>query len=300
TSQLKAEGWSDHQIAHAVDEGQLVRVARSMFRWSGDLDDRDAHVVRVHALVRRLRCEVVVSHASAAVLHGLSVAEDNPAEVSLTVAPPARVRRRAGYHLRVAKLAEDDVEVLDGVHVTSLARTAADLARTAPFAWAVVAADQALARGVRREELDALAEAHPRMAGTPALRSVAAFADGASGSVAESISRVTIRRAGLPAPELQREVIGPEGWVGTTDFAWEDYGVIGEMDGEAKYRDRLERLRQAPEKVFAAERVRDDLIRRAGWWPCHWGWKLAWDVVGLGAKLREEFDHAASFRKRSA
>ena len=162
-----------------------------------------------------------------------------------------------------------------------------------------MAADQALRRGVTAGRLLSSADAAPRMAGGARLRRVSAFADGRSGSIAESVSRVTIARAGLPPPTLQCEVTGAEGWAATSDFGWPEYRVVGEMDGEAKYRERLEEKKRAPERVFAAERVRDDQIRRADWWPTHWGWSMAWDVDGLGTKIREAFDDASRFRRRS-
>lgn len=283
-------------MAKAVAEGELVRVARGVFRWAGDLAPREAHIARVRAIMSR-QGSVVASHASAAVIHGLVIHGAVPELVHLTVAPPARVRKRSGYHVHVVPLTAEDVIEVDGVRVTSLARTAADLARTAEFAWAVAAADQALRRGVRVADLVAVADAAPGMKGNAALRAVGAFADGRSGSVAESISRVTIQRAGLPKPVLQFEVAGPEGWAGCSDFGWPDQGMVGEMDGEAKYRDRLEAKRQAPEKVFGAERVRDDAIRRANWWVVHWGWATAWDTRALGHKIREGFEDARRFRR---
>ena len=296
TAQLKAEGWTDQRIARAVRDGELVRVVRNVYRWPGELTPQQAHLARARGVLSRMGSSVVLSHDSAALAHGLPVATADPAVVHMTTPPPARVRVRSGYHVHVAPLEADDVTEVNGVRVTSLARTACDLARTADFPWAVAAADRVLRLGVRRAELFAGADAAPGAVGTRALREVAAFADGRAGSIAESVSRVTMRRAGIPAPELQVEVIGPEGWVATSDFGWRDRGVVGEMDGEAKYRDRLERLKQSPEKVFGAERVRDDLIRRANWWPCHWGWKVAWDVGALGAKIREEFALAEAFR----
>ncbi|HHU40661.1 MAG TPA: hypothetical protein GXZ45_15470 [Propionibacterium sp.] len=149
TAQLAAEGWTDHRVAKAVAEGELVRVARGVFRWAGDLAPREAHIARVRAIMSR-QGSVVASHASAAVIHGLVIHGAVPELVHLTVAPPARVRKRSGYHVHVVPLTAEDVIEVDGVRVTSLARTAADLARTAEFAWAVAAADQALRRRALR------------------------------------------------------------------------------------------------------------------------------------------------------
>lgn len=297
TSQLRAEGWSDRRIAKEVAEGRLARVERGFLRWAGDLEPRLEHLSRVEALLERQQ-NAVASHASAALAHGLAVPNDNPPIVHLTVEPPARVRRRSGYHVHVATLSAEDVVEVHGLRVTSLARTAADLARTSEFTWAVIAADQVLRRGVARADLLAVAEDGPRLKGVDAIRRVAAFADARSGSVAESVSRVTLARAGIPRPTLQCQVIGPQGWVATSDFGWEELRVVGEMDGKEKYTkgtyDPRGRLIRAADPIVAVmkEKNRDEDIRQAAWWPCHWDWHEAWSVRGLGARVRGAFEAA--------
>lgn len=272
-----------------------MRVARSVYRWAGDLTPRDLHLARVRAVLLRQGESVVVSHESAAVLHALPVATQNPPLVHVTVVPPARVRKRSGYHTHVAPLTAEEVVEVDGLPVTSLARTVADLARTSEFAWAVAAADQALRRGLSAESLMGIADAGPRLSGIGAVRRVALFADARSESVAESVSRVTMARAGIPAPELQFNVVGPHGWVARGDFGWPGLGVVGEMDGKAKYGELL-RPGQRPEDVIMAEKRRDEAIRQAAWWPCHWGWQEAWDVRALGTLLRGAFAVAGRLR----
>ena len=60
--------------------------------------------------------------------------------------------------------------------------------------------DQALRRGVTRDEFAALIEGASRRAGVETLRQVVAFADGRAASAAESVSRVTMARAKIDWP----------------------------------------------------------------------------------------------------
>jgi hypothetical protein len=135
-----------------------------------------------------------------------------------------RARRSGGrcgrqVHVQTAPLRPEDVDVVDGTPVTSVARTVADLARTVAFEPAVAVADAALNTVITEPDRlatlqAALSAAIARSAGwpgSPDARRVLAFADGRSGSVGESRSRVVMHRAGLPRPVLQWEVVGGAG-----------------------------------------------------------------------------------------
>lgn len=294
---LKAEGWNGRQLRAAVDKGALTRPAWGFYGSGKELTGTAAHLVRAEAILKRHGKSVVLSHVTAAILHGLSVEVDDPGDVHLTVAPPARGRRRAGYHVHVAPLEKADVTELRGLRVTSLARTAADLARGVPFEWGVVAMDQALRRGVTQKQLEALLEGASKRAGVETLRRVVAFADGRAESAAESVSRVTMARAGMPAPLLQYQVTDESGWVADGDFGWPELGVVGEVDGEEKYKKQVEKG-QSVGKVVRNQQDRDESIRQAGSWPTHWGWKIAWDVHRLGEQLRGAFRSAAEWRTK--
>ncbi len=295
-ARLHAEGWNTRQLRQAVGRGELTRMVRGVYGTGGELTGAAAHVARCRAILLRKGTSVVLSHHSAAIVHGLPVQEDDPPLVHLTVPPPTRGRRRSGYHIHVAALDAEDVVERQGLQVTSLARTAADLARSVSFAWGVIGADAALHRGVGREELAALAEHGARLAGAERLRSVAAFADGRAESPLESASRVTMARAGLPAPELQVVLSGESGWVATSDFGWAEYGVVGEADGAGKFAVRPAGD-SAPQKAAMATLARDELIRQAGWWPSHWGWSVGWDVHRLGEQLRGAFRQPRARRR---
>jgi hypothetical protein len=104
-----------------------------------------------------------------------------------------------------------EIVLIDNMPVTSLSRTVLDLARTWPMTQAVAAGDRALTLGLTRAELDAGLVAMERWPGIRAARRVVGFLDVRSESVGESVSRVRLMEEGLPAPEPQHEIFGPDG-----------------------------------------------------------------------------------------
>ena len=284
--QLKAEGWTPRQFRQGLADGSLIRLTRGVYAAAVEHETpAQLHLRRAAALLSMHREEVVVSHASAAIAHGLAVQVSNPGRIHVTVPPPGRGRRRSGYHVHQAPLDAGEIVTLDGLRVTSLARTLVDLARTTPYAWGVIAADQVLRRSMSREALRAALDAGGVRRGVEQARRAIDFADPRSQSPAESASRVIMARAGLPVPELQFQVIGPDGWVATSDFAWPEHRLVGEMDGKSKYSTGL-RPGQTPEDAVLDDLRRQEAIRQAGFWITRWGWAEAWDVRALGELVR--------------
>jgi very-short-patch-repair endonuclease len=78
---------------------------------------------------------------------------------------------------------------------------------------------------------------------------------------------------GLPAPEPQREVFGPDGRpIARVDFCWEEQKTIGEFDGKIKY-GRLLKPGQRIEDVIFEEKLREDALRDLGWQIVRWLWR---------------------------
>lgn len=102
-------------------------------------------------------------------------------------------------------------------------------------------------------------------------------------------------RAGIPAPTLQVNLHDESGWVAACDFGWPDRGIVGEVDGQEKFDKQVEKG-ASPGEVVLKQQGRDDLIRGTGHWPVHWGWRQAWNVIGLRNQLREAFKSAADWR----
>jgi len=274
TPSLRADGYTYYDVRRLLRDGMLTSVRRGTYV-VGELPDDAAarHRVAVLAAVGELGAGAVVSHVSAAVLHRLPIWSIPLNRVHITRSRANGARRSRYVQMHGATLNPGEIVTVDGVLVTSPARTVVDLARTVPFEQAVVVADAALAVGlVDTEGLGEVLERLVRRRGIPLARRAAAFADARTESVGESRSRVAIARAGLPPPELQWVVRDEAGQlVGRTDFAWPDHGVIGEFDGQIKY-GRLLRPGQSPGDVIFAEKIREDQLRDERWEVVRWTW----------------------------
>ncbi|MBK8458852.1 MAG: hypothetical protein IPL43_00400 [Micropruina sp.] len=213
----------------------------------------------------------VLSHYSAAVLHGLPLLGEGLDRAWVTRASGGHGRRDSVLHLRRCPLGPDEVTQAQGVQVTTPSRTVIDLARTASFEQAVVVADAALRIGVTYQDLADGLERAKGLPGVGQARRVLAFADGRAESPWESISRVRMAQVGLPAPQLQCVIRTAGGeFVARGDFGWTAERTIGEFDGKVKYADLLKPGQTAADVVIREKR-REGQIRAQGWWPVRWG-----------------------------
>lgn len=277
--ELAAAGLTDDELDRACRRGSLRRLRRGAYVLThvepGDPPDRLAlHRLAVRAAVRTVCGEAVVSHASAAALHGIDLWRVPLDRVEMTRARRSGARAGRELRLHAAALDPDEVTVVDGIVVTSVARTVVDIARSVPLEPAVAVADAAMLRKlVTADELtDALARA-ARRPGSPAARRVLAAADGRADGPGETRSRLLMRSLGLPEPELQHPVCDRTGRViGFVDFWWGRERVAGEFDGRSKY-GRLLRPGQDPGEVVFAEKVREDAIRAEDVAVVRWIWR---------------------------
>ncbi|MFP7834070.1 hypothetical protein [Marisediminicola sp. LYQ134] len=274
-------------LYRAVRAGRFLRLARGVFVaetiWRGMSAD-ERYLATVRACARSVpHRELLFSHHSAAALWRLPVLGAWPRlpEVVREPAPGGRSRRALTVH---PDGVPDDTVLIDGLRATTLARTAVDIARTAPFARAVAMTDRALAIGTVESSdfsatLRAEAEAHPSPKGSARARRVLAFADPRSDSAGESLSRVTMSLLGFAPPELQREFRDRAGSM-FADFWWPsahggEAGIVGEFDGVGKYL-RSDMLgAHSTADALMAEKRREDRIRALGPRVVRWGWDTA-------------------------
>lgn len=213
----------------------------------------------------------VVSHGSAAVLHGLPVPAAALDRVHLTRDRDGGGQRRRWVQVHGHHLDPEDVWQVDGLATTSPARTVVDLACGSRLPDAVAVGDAALGQGAEVGDLLAvLARVGPRRGIATARRAIELL-DARSESYGESVSRVLMAGRGL-APTPQVLVYDRRGaFVGRVDFAWPELGVVGEFDGRVKYGRDLA-PKQDPTDVLWDEKLREDRLRELGWLVVRWTW----------------------------
>ncbi|MGB7981045.1 MAG: DUF559 domain-containing protein [Candidatus Nanopelagicales bacterium] len=235
--------------------------------------------------VRRPR--MIASHHTAALAWGLDL--DDPAAAAASsaafIAPAGE-----GWRSQTLPGATIAVRTLPAAHrvahpcdllVTTLARTAVDVASTCELPEALITLDSAaritLADSVGASRLrDAhLSERHRSNARCDLMATlehsatqftrrhlleVVPLADPRRESALESLSYGRMRQAGLPLPDLQVPISTSVGTV-YPDFLWADYMLIGEADGLSKY--------DAPDSL-AREKIRQQALEELGFQVIRW------------------------------
>lgn len=206
---------------------------------------------------RRWHCAAaagtVISHLAAARCHGLVPF----AELEVTTTRPYVPRWRHVIVHRVRSLDEQDVTVMNGFAVTTVARTCVDLAATLDERRLEAVVDEALR--ARLTSGPAIVDAVDRVArpgrkGSSAIRRVmVSIGDGDSPLERRVVK--WLRGAGLPEPEAQYEVrIGAD--VFRLDFAYPAQRVAIEVDGYGFHSSR---------RSFDSDRKRDVILQAGGW-----------------------------------
>ena len=291
TRDLRLAGFTDGELSRLVRRGELVRVRRGTYGppLTGTADATVAYSRRIRATIPLIASDAVISHLSAAVIHGLALVVPSLSRVQVTRPEVPGGKTRSGLEIHAAPLPAGDATVIDGLPVTSLARTVADLSRSLGFEQAVVTGDSALRVGLDREELLRCLERMRRWPGVVRARRVAAFVDPRSESVGESRSRVSFLRTGVEPPVPQYSVFERNGRiVGRADFGWQDYSTLGEFDGRGKYG----RLLKPGETVAGAvyrEKLREDALRSLGWQVVRWTWDDLDQPEQIALRLRQAF-----------
>jgi hypothetical protein len=282
---MLAAGYSDDELRRMRSGRQLVAVRPGAYVASDDERLRSPaarHLLAIEAAQQQLGPGAVVSHASAAVVHRLPLWDTPLDRVHVTRNRRSGGRRSRYLHLHAASLDPDEVEAVDGILVTSVARTIADMARELPFEPALVPADAALYRKLLTPaELHEAVERSSNRRGNAEARRVVSFADSGGQSPGETRSRVALLRAGVAPPRLQRAFYAGTGqFIGRVDFDWDEYSTVGEFDGQVKYGRELQPGQDLGEVVFQ-EKLREDALRDVGRNVVRWIWAelSTFDVV---------------------
>ncbi|WP_423918741.1 hypothetical protein ACPEEZ_11015 [Frigoribacterium sp. 2-23] len=261
-------------LRRAARAGRVVRVHRGVYvdarSWSS-ADARARHVILARAVMLGLGA-CVASHSTAVALHDLPALDLDVDRVCVIDARRSSTQTTKSIRRRPGPLDTVDVTTVSGVPVTSLDRTAVDIARTASFADAVMCVDavlrrEALPRGHRSGVLtDAAVETHrsrllDRLGplttpGARAAHRALTFACPYAENGGESLARVVLFELGVVEAVPQREFV-IDGVVYRGDFFLAEYGALLEFDGFAKYDDPQMRGGRTPAEVVRAEKRRE-------------------------------------------
>jgi hypothetical protein len=254
------------QLLVALRSGRLRRIQRSVYA-PRSIALKPIAVARA-AIISSAVPQAVASHATAARAHGLTVVGRSRVE-HVTVPLERRKKKRPDLEFHTRSLQVGDVVVLDGVPVTSVARTVTDLACQLDRISAVWMVDDAIRTGVcSRVDLEAIASSWRGGLGSGVVKQRIREADGVSESVLETAARLTLADLDVPLPIAQLEVTDEQGrLVARLDGGYPHDRVALEFDGRS--------VHDAPAAAHR-DRERQNRLAALGWTVLRFTW---WDVV---------------------
>ena len=259
------------RLRRAEQNGQVRRCLGHCFArpsyWER-LSPEARHLNTLRAMKNR-KSNVIFTHTSAALVHGLAVSRARLSEVHVATAKKAHSRSHDWLKRHV--ILRDKSVVVNGIRVTSFERTVYDCLLELPFDEALAVADSALRKeGVTRKHLE---EEFERFAwhvvdGHRPLE-ILALANPLSENGGESMARAQMLLCGFVEPKLQVEhedPINPRKKY-RVDFQWDlsdTESIVGELDGHDKYVDPAMTGGRTTEDVLLAERQRESRILGSG------------------------------------
>lgn len=217
----------------------------------------------------------VVCGLAASALHGAKWIDVHEA---IELAIPNH-RPTHGVITRNCTLPDDEVMTRGGMTLTTVERTAFDLARSGLARHAVARLDAlAAATHFKNEDVKELARRHPGVRGLRRLDGVLDLVDAGAESPQETRVRLLLMDNDIPRPATQIPIPGPNGLPRYyLDMGWDDIMVAVEYDGEhhrkntADYRRDIVRLEYVQSlgwivvRVVAGNHPRDivERVRRA-------------------------------------
>lgn len=179
-------------------------------------------------------------------------------------------RPPSGITVHTDTLGPHEISVVDGVLVTSPARTAFDIGRrTVPRLQAVQRLDALMnATDTKVSDVEAVIAEHPGARGLVRLRRVLPLVDGGADAPQETRTRLVLLDAGFPVPRTQIPVVVPGGYlIARIDMGWEEFLVGVEYDGAQHWMDPMQRNRDIDrhaelfENGWTIIRVSGDMLR---------------------------------------
>lgn len=195
----------------------------------------------------------VIAGVAASALHFADWVDDNhPIEILVD-----ERRRQPGLVVRMDRVADDEIISVDGLPVTSPARTAFDLGRYQKRSAALGRLD-ALMRAAPFSDHDVskIMLRYGPVRGVRQLRTLLPLVDAGAASLKESWVRLLLIDNGFRIPETQIPVLDGDEPFAFLDMGWRDIQLAVEYDGDQHRTDR-------PQYVKDARRM--PKIERRGW-----------------------------------
>ena len=264
--------------------GRITRVAHGVYVASGEYATgpslKHLQRARAHQLAS---ARLIASHATAALgsdvpLPDVRAAARGPLRFSVEPGENQRSTRSEELILSVRRLpAEHRTTHPSGLVMTTIPRTAVDLAAESDLEGGLMALDAAARRaitdrvGERRvrdaaadprvraralAELRAVAEIAANRLNRPRLERALALADPRREAASESSAFALIVESGLPLPEMQVR-IDTEVGAAWPDFLWREAKVILEIDGRVKY--------ESDPTALVREKLRHEALVKLGY-----------------------------------
>ena len=257
--QLVAIAISGSAIDHRLARGRLRRAHSGVYAVGHDALSFEG---RVAAAVLAMGNGAVASHQTAAALW--SILDPPDGDIHVTV-PQAR-RPQDGIVIHRGTPPRDEVETVQGIPLTSVARTMLDLSRCQ--------SPQAMRRLVKQAEflgstdartLALILQRYPRRQGRRPLDRVVRsqhLGTGVSRSELEDRFLEFLVERGLPMPE-RNVVLEVGGRRFAVDCLWRDQRLVIELDSRSAH---------DTDGAFQDDRARDRALIAARWWPMRVTW----------------------------
>lgn len=271
--QLLRFGIGRRAIDHRRARGRLRNVYPGVYAVGHDpLTFR----ARLSAALLSLGPDSVAGELSATALRGITTV---PSGAVCAIVPKPR-RRRPGVIIRRALVTRDEIEIVDGIPATTVARTLLDL---------VAAGIDGLPRILREAEFNGLVTdddlrqvlaRHPFAAGRPGFARLIGLGDSRAPRTRSSNEDRFLRfcaQHGIPMPEVNTTLlIGGHSY--EVDFFWREAGVVVELDDRASHGGTV---------AFEGDRTRDRALTAAGLTPMRLTTgQLAAAADGLAREIR--------------
>ncbi|GAA4372274.1 type IV toxin-antitoxin system AbiEi family antitoxin domain-containing protein [Nocardioides caricicola] len=261
--QALAAGATVKDVAGLLRRGEWVAVRHGVYTTATRWAELDPYVGRprleVWAATMTMQTPGLVSHDSAAYLHGLAILEATPRLVHVTRFGALGGRTRHGVKHHKAPFADEQIVFVDGQPLLDIPRTVADIAREHGTRHGIVAAGSALRMGITKPTLRSAVVAMRNWPFVTKVRSSIELADARCENPGEDLTKLMLEELGMG-------VVHPQ--FGLRDrgrTAWVDFRVgrhLIEFDGWHKYQRHEDGgyADQSPGAVVWREKKRQDWL----------------------------------------